>query len=484
MTKVAAIDIGATSGRVVVASLGADGPVLDEVARFPNGPRRGADGSWTWPIEELAAHVADGTAAAVDAGARAWGIDTWAVDYGVLLPADGPGLRRLARPEVRAYRDPRHESGLAVVERAIAWPELYGITGIQRMAINTVNQVAADRPQRIAEGTTFLLVPDLLAYWATGALATDVTNASSTGMVDPRTRQWSDRIIEALGVPRSAFLATDEPGAVRGEARDPRLGGLPLIGVATHDTASAFAGAPIADRDRALVLSLGTWALIGAEVVGAVPGEEAMALNVTHELGVDGTVRLLRNVCGMWLLEECRRAWAQEDGREPDVPALLEAAATTVPFAAVFDVDAPELAPPGQAPATIAPHLRGSHDGSRGAVVRAILESLVIRLARRAREIEGYLGAPRDVIHVVGGASRMSMVMQWLADATGKRVIAGPVEATALGNALVQWRTLGVIGDLAEGRALVAAMPGIRTYEPAGSRAAWDAAAARLEDAP
>ena len=183
----------------------------------------------------------------------------------------------------------------------------------------------------------------------------------------------------------------------------------------------------------------------------------------------------------LWLLEECRRAWAVDDGAETDVPSLLAAAAAAPAFAGILDVDAPSLAAPGQTPHGIAGHLDRPWDGSRGSLVRAILESLVVRLMVRADEIESLLGTPRHTIHVVGGASRIGPLMQWLADATGRRVVAGPVEATALGNAIVQWRTLGTVGSVAEARAVVAALPEISTYEPIGSRDPWLTAAARLE---
>jgi rhamnulokinase len=470
MSTVAAVDIGATSGRVMVASLTDAGPVLNEAARFPNHPHQ-SSGRWAWDIDALHREVTAGVARAAQLGARAWGIDTWAVDYGVLRSGSLVG-------PVRAYRDPGHEAGMAIVDARIPWSELYRITGIQRMPINTVYQIAADDPQRLIAGATFLMVPDLLAHLATGCLATDVTNASSTGLVDPRTRQWAPAVIEALGLERTCFLDTDEPGQVRGETGS--VGGLPLIGVATHDTASAFAGAPVRDREQALILSLGTWALIGAEVVGAVPDDRARAMNVTHELGVDGTVRLLRNVSGMWLLEECRRAWTRADGVEPDIPALLSAAAEAAAFAAILDVDAADLAAPGQDPSTVERHLVGQWDGSRGSVVRVILESVVARIAQRVRQIDELLGGERPILHVVGGASRMDMVMQWLADATGKQVLAGPVEATALGNAAVQWRTLGAVSSLDEARSLIAGLPEIRAFEPIGNHASWQEYGSRL----
>lgn len=475
-TPVAAVDIGASSGRVVVAELGTGGISLREIARFPNGPVE-REGRWVWDARALFAHMMDGLAAAVPLGVRSFGIDTWAVDYGIVDPSGA-----LIGPVV-AYRDPRHAVGIDRVRARLPWEEQYAITGIQDLVINTIYQLAGEDPLRLTEGTTFAMVPDLLGFWATGTMATDVTNASSTGLVDPRTRTWSDALIAAIGAPRSAFLTPDEPGQVRGEALDARCDRLALIGVATHDTASAFAGAPIVDRDRALIISLGTWALIGYESIDAVPGPDSLALNVTHELGVDRTVRVLRNVSGMWLLEECRRVWGEQDGTAPAVPDLVAAMLQAPAFAAGFDIDDPGLTAPGQSPDTIAPRLVGAWDGSRGAVVRAILESLVVRLAQRAAELERLGGRPRNVINVVGGASRIAPLMQWLADATGRDVVAGPAEATAMGNAAVQWQARGVLAGLAEARALIGALPEVRTYRPQGDRAAWQAFAERLSAA-
>jgi rhamnulokinase len=327
-----------------------------------------------------------------------------------------------------------------------------------------------------------LMVPDLLTYWTTGVMATDITNASTTAMVDLRDRAWSERVRSALDLPAPAFLAPSEPGEIRGEAMDRRLSGLPLIGVATHDTASAFAGTPMRDRAQALVVSLGTWALVGAEVIGAFPSARARELNITHEIGVDGTVRLLRNACGMWLLEECRRDWTRVDGREPSVPDLLDAALQSRAFAAVVDVDTPALASPGQTERTIASRVVGSLDGSRGALVRMLLESLVVRIVECVAQVEEIAGGPRPVIHVVGGASRLAPVMQWLADASGRTVVAGPVEATALGNAVVQWRVHGTVADLAQARERIALMPELREYHPLGSRQPWEDLASRLKE--
>lgn len=474
MTTVAAVDLGATSGRVVLATY-RDGAVsLEEITRFPNHPTQ-VEGRWVWDTEALLAATVEGLAAGVARGAASFGIDTWGVDYGVIREGVPWG-------PVRAYRDPINERGLGIVEAAIPWHRLYSLCGIQRMAINTIYQVAVDDPQRLVEGSTFLPVPDLVGYLITGVAGTDVTHASTSSMVSTGARGWAPEVLDALDLPRSAFLAPDEPGTVRGPARIDGLAGLPHISIGAHDTASAYAGTPIVDRDRALVLSLGTWALIGAECVDVLPTEAARELNVTHELGVDGTVRVLRNVTGMWLLEECRRAWGEADGEPPGVMDLVDAATRAPAFAGILDVDTPALGAPGQSPETLAPHIRGSWDGSRGGLTRILLESLVARTAERAREITGLLGGQRDVLHVVGGASRITPVMQWLADATDMRVVAGPTEATALGNAIMQWRALGAVSTLSEARRAISALPEIRQFEPSGTVGDWRRYADRLHE--
>ncbi len=471
--KVAAVDIGASSGRVLLAELRDDRIALEELIRFPNGPIE-RDGRWTWDVDALTGHVIEGLALAAERGAQAFGIDTWACDYGVIGP-DGVQIG-----PVYAYRDPRHAEGGRRMKERIAWHEHYAIAGIQDLTFNTVNQLITD--DRLVDGVTVLQVPDLLGLRITGVATSDVTNASTTALVDPRTRDWSGALIAAAGIPRSVLLPLSEPGWLVGEAIDPRLRGLPLIGVGTHDTASAFAGAPVVDRDAALIVSLGTWALIGYESTTAVPTEASLALDATHELGVDRTVRVLRNVSGMWLFEECRRAWSEEDGVAVAVPDLLDAMLAAPAFAAGFDVDAPALAAPGQSPSSIAPHLVGAWDGSRGAVVRVLLESLVARLATRARELASLSGTPRTTLHVVGGGARISALMQWLADATDMTVVAGPAEATAIGNALVQWTTDGALDSLAAGRRVIGALPEVRTFVPSGDRAAWEAFTARIEE--
>lgn len=463
--KVAAVDLGATSGRVVLVDLGSGAPELTELVRFPNIPRE-ESGAWSWQVDSLIAEITNGLEQAAALGAEAFGIDTWGVDFGVIFEGSPLG-------PMRCYRDPRNNDGVDVVHKAIPWPELYAATGIQFMPINTVYQLAVESPTRVGPGATFLPAPDYLGYLLTGHVGADVTHASTGALVDVRTRGWSQPVLEALGLPLASFPPLQEPGTIRGRMQLPSGAQLTHISVGGHDTASAFAAIPTTDADRSLFLSMGTWALIGLEARGLEPTDAAREANVTHELGVEGTVRMLRNVSGMWLFEECRKWWAREDGTAPEVPALLEAAWSAPAFAGFVDVDDPDLASPGQSPASISQHIDGNWDGSRGGLVRILLESMVITIAKRAAEIEKLAGGVRNTLHVVGGPTRIAPLMQWLADATNKDVIAGPVEAAALGNAAVQWKALGVVSNLAEARARIALLPDVMSFIPSGNFENW-----------
>ena len=470
MSAVAAVDLGATSGRVLVADWNGGTPTLAECARFRHAPVEGA-GGWHWDLDTLLREIDAGVARAVGIGAASIGIDAWGVDYGVRREEVWVG-------PVRSYRDPRNAEGMAIVESRMPWRELYAHTGIQHLALTTINQIAVDDPERWRRGSVLVPLPDVIAHHLTGVLAADATHASTMALLDPRTRDWCAQALAVVGLSRASVLPLQEPGIVRGTTS----AGVPVIAVGGHDTASAYAGTPLLSPERALVVSLGTWALVGAETRLAEPDERAFRLNLTHELGVDGTVRLLRNVAGMWLLEECRTQWGRVDGTLPDVGELVRAAEQAPAFAAVIDVDDPVLATPGQSEATVAPRAIGTWPTTRAGVVRVLLESLVIRLAERLEEIDDYLGGGHDTVHVVGGGSRIDLLMQSLADATGRRVVAGPVEATALGNAAVQWQARGTVASLAEARTAIAELADVRTFEPRGDRRPWQALAARLRE--
>ncbi|MFJ8647754.1 rhamnulokinase family protein [Streptomyces sp. NPDC093546] len=482
----AAVDLGATSGRVITGRVGRDNLDLIEVHRFPNTPVRLPDGL-RWDVLSLFQGVLDGLReAGRSGGVASIGVDTWAVDFG-LLDADGSLLSNPFH-----YRDDRTDGAAARVWERIGPEELYGITGLQHLPFNTVFQLASTEgtAQRDA-ARTLLLVPDLLVHWLTGSVGAEETNASTTGLFDARTGTWSKVLLSRLSLDPDLFPPLRAPGDPAGTllphvaaytGLDPRT---PVTTVASHDTASAVVAVPATEPHFAYI-SCGTWSLAGLELDAPVLSEASRAANFTNERGIDGTVRYLRNIMGMWLLEECRRAWDKENPPTP-LPALLDEASRSEAFASLVDPDSPEFLAPGDMPARIRDHCARTGQrvpGSRGAVVRCILESLALAHRRALRQAAELAGRDITRIHLVGGGSRNDLLCQLTADATGLPVVAGPTEATALGNILVQARTAGLVGDLADMRRLVASTQHLRHYTPRGDSAAWDAAAARLASAP
>jgi rhamnulokinase len=442
--RVAAADLGAASGRVIVGTVGTDTLALEECHRFPNRPVRTA-GTLHWDILALYQGVLDGLRAAGPVDAI--GIDSWAVDYG-LLDADGALLGNPVH-----YRDERTAGARDHLDRLGA-RELYATTGLQFLPFNTIHQLAAE--PRLGLAHRLLLIPDLLAYWLTGEQGAEVTNASTTQLLDVRTRTWATELIGKVADP-ALFPALREPGTVLGEAD-----GTPVVAVGSHDTASAVVGVPAA-HERFAYISCGTWSLVGVELGAPVLTEASREANFTNELGVDGTVRYLRNVMGLWLLQECVREWAVDTGE-------LLAAAATRPRAAVIDPDDPVFLPPGDMPARIADACRRTGQpvpGDRPAIVRCVVDSLADAHRRAVEEAQALSGTAVDVVHVVGGGARNTLLCQLTADACGLPVIAGPVEATAIGNVLVQARALGALdGDLTRLRALVRATQPVTRYQP------------------
>lgn len=479
----AAVDLGATSGRVITGRVGPDELVLTEAHRFANTPVRLPDGL-RWDVLALFQGMLDGLGAAARTGpVTSVGIDTWAVDYG-LLDAEGSLLGIPFH-----YRDDRNAAAAEEVLAGIGAQELYGVGGLQHLPFNTLFQLAAHRTTaQWPAARTLLLMPDLLVYWLTGSVGAEVTNASTTGLLDARSGRWSEELMERLGLDRSLFPALREPGERAGTLL-PHVAGLtglsastPVTTVASHDTASAVAAVPATEPGFAYV-SCGTWSLAGLELDAPVLTEASLAANFTNERGVDGTVRYLRNIMGMWLLEECRRAWDRE-GTPTSLAGLLADAARARPFAAVIDPDDPGFLAPGDMPARIDAALartgQAAPDGP-GGYVRCVLESLALAHRRTLREAAELAGCELTRIHLVGGGSRNELLCQWTADATGLPVTAGPAEATALGNVLVQARAHGLIGGLWEMRQLVARTQELRHYSPRGDVRAWDRAAERLD---
>jgi rhamnulokinase len=482
--SVAAVDLGASSGRVLVAHVGGGRLELREVNRFANVPVRVA-GVLQWDILALYRGVIEGLRAAGREVGRldSVGIDSWAVDYGLI---DATGVL-LANPV--HYRDERTAGVMERVFQVVPAAELYQITGIQFLPINTVYQLAATLTTPVmAAAATLLLVPDLVSFWLTGDIGAETTNASTTQLLDVNTGQWATGLMKRLGIDPQLFAPLRHPGAPAGHLRSEVLAETGLIGpvavttVGSHDTASAVVGVPAVTPNFGYI-SCGTWSLVGLELDRPVLTEAARWANFTNEAGVDGTTRFLRNVMGLWLLQECVRTW-NSLGLPADLETLLVEAARVPPFTAVIDPDDPVFLPPGDMPARIATtcERRGqTPPQSQAETVRCILDSLALAYRSAIRQAQELSGRSVEVLHIVGGGSRNALLCQLTADACDVPVIAGPVEAAAIGNVLVQARALGAVaGSLRDLRQLVCDTTQLHRYEPQGGPAAWDAAAARL----
>ncbi|MFJ9031964.1 rhamnulokinase family protein [Streptomyces sp. NPDC102274] len=484
----AAVDLGASSGRVMVGHVsgrGAGGLRLEEVHRFPNRPVR-TTGTLHWDILSLYGGVLDGLRAAGAAAGRApasVGIDTWAVDYG-LLDASGALLGNPVH-----YRDARTEGEAAKVGAVLSPSALYGATGLQHLPFNTLYQLtAAQGSPALGAARRLLLIPDLIAYWLTGEAGTELTNASTTQLIDPRTREWSRFVADALGIDLRLFAPLRGPGDPAGRllpevlAETGLTGPVTVTAVGSHDTASAVAAVP-ASGDRFAYVATGTWSLAGLELDAPVLTEESRRANFTNELGVDGTVRYLRNIMGLWLLQECLRTWEAE-GAPQRLDRLLREAAEVPGLRSFVDADDPAFLAPGGMPDRIRDacrHVGGPAPRTPAEITRCVLDSLALAHRRAIEDAQRLSGRAVDTVHIVGGGARNELLCRLTADACGLPVVAGPAEAAAFGNVLVQARAAGVLrGGLAELRALLRATLEPRRYEPTGDRAGWDRAAALL----
>lgn len=465
---VAAVDLGASSGRVIAARVSPAGVRLREVSRFANEPVR-AGGTLYWDILRLYGAVLAGLSrAASDFGLASAGIDSWGCDYGLL---DSAGVL-IGNPV--HYRDARTEGASVPVPAA----ELYAATGIQHLPFNTIYQLtgSAGSPA-LAAARKLLLIPDLLAYWLTGSVGAEVTNASTTALLDVTTRSWATGLMAKAGIPPGLFPPLRQPGDLIGPVTA-LPGAVPLIATGSHDTASAVAAVP-ASGPAFGYISSGTWSLAGMELDRPVLTPLSRAANFTNEAGIDGTIRYLRNVTGLWLLQECLREWGS-----PPVGPLLAAAGAQPPLRFVIDAGDPVFLPPGDMPSRILSWLTSRAlpaPSGRAQIVRCVLDSLALAYRRALLDAQSLSGRHADVVHVVGGGSRNRLLCQLTADALGLPVIAGPAEATALGNALVQARALGAApGSLDEMRGFVRA-GGVRLerYAPRGDGREWAAAARR-----
>jgi rhamnulokinase len=475
-----AFDLGAESGRAVLGALDGAKLTIHEVRRFPNTPLPLA-GHIHWNVyalfDEMKGAMRD-AAAAIGARPASLGVDTWGVDFG-LLARDGS---LLGLPF--CYRDHRNAGAMEDYFKLVPRSALYQATGIQFMPFNTLFQIYAlvrDRSPLLDAAADLLFMPDLFNFLLTGRKAAEFTIASTSQLLDPRTKAWIPGLFQAMGLSKRILQDIVEPGTVLGNVSDDIAAAtgfrhVPVVVTASHDTAAAVAAVP-AEGDGWAYISSGTWSLVGVEEKAPVISEKSLDANFTNEGGLGGTVRFLKNVSGLWLVQGCRRSWSAAAPVGYDE--LVRAAAEAPPFAALIDPDDPAFLNPPDMPEALEEHCRRTGQkppATRGAVIRSLLESLALKYRQVIDELRSVLGRPIEKIHVIGGGSRNALLCQLTADATGLRVVAGPAEATAVGNILVQAMAMGQVASPAEIRAVIRGSFELRAFEPSGSPAAWDAA--------
>lgn len=476
-----AIDLGAESGRVMSGRL-ADGTLaLEELHRFPNTPRT-ESGHLVWDYPQLLKEIGTGLRHAARTGRTFESVstDSWGVDY-ALFDRAGQFM-----PPAFHYRDTRTADGVRRALSRTTWETIFAETGIQFMPLNTLFQLAAEPPERL-EGAGFILgIGDAVNYFLCGEAKLEVSMASTFQLYNPVRRTWSDTLMEVLGLPRRLFPeivpSGTRLGTLRAElAAETGLPALPVVASCSHDTGAAVAGVPAAEPSWAY-LSSGTWSLMGVELAEPVINERARALNFTNEIGCGGTVRLLRNLSGMWLIQQCRKRWA-EAGHDLDYGHLMRLAAAVPPFGSLIDPSAQEFVAPADMPAQIAAFCRRTNQpvpASEGAFIRCALESLALLYGRTLRQLEELTGQRIDAVHIVGGGSRNELLNQFAANALERTVLAGPAEATAAGNIVVQAIGLGHLPSLAAAREVIRRSTDLREFQPQDA-AAWRSAAARFE---
>lgn len=484
--RLLAIDLGAESGRAVVGRFDGDRLRVEEAHRFANVPVR-LGGTLYWDFLRIFGDVVTGMGRAVAAGSLASvGVDTWGVDFGLL---DRSG-RLLANPV--HYRDGRTQGMIQRATQCVPREAIYAATGIQFMEINTLYQLlsmveAADPNLESAE--RLLLVPDLINHFLCGSLVSEYTNATTTQCYHARGGGWASDLLTPLGIPERLFPEVVPPGTLLGElvpavAEAVGQAGLRVVAPGTHDTASAVAAVPLPPTGTTVFLSSGTWSLLGIEVDRPVISEAALAANLTNEGGVAGTIRLLKNVMGLWLVQEARRALGDRRREAPpSYEELTGLAEQAQPFTAFIDPDDQRFLRPGPtglsaAVEAVCRETQQPPPADPGTLVRVLLESLALKYAWVTRQLEAVTGRSVAAIHVVGGGAHNSLLCRLTAAAAGRPVLAGPSEATAIGNLVVQAIALGELGSLAEARELVARSFPVRQYEPEGD---WREARARFE---
>lgn len=478
--KVLAIDLGASSGRGIVGSFVNGSITMEEVHRFSNDPLQ-INGSYFWDTLRLLHEIKTAILkCSSNGGIDTVGIDTWGVDYGYI---DKSG-QLLSVPY--QYRDERTLPEMDRVYKLIPYSELYGITGIESMSFNTVFQISADkvsRPWVIGNAETLLLTPDLLGYFLTGKRASEYTIASTTALMDADGREFSDEVLNRLGISKDLFAPVVMPGAVLGKllpAVDAETGntGAVVVNVPSHDTSSAVLAVPAEDKDF-LFISSGTWSLMGTENECPIINDESCRLSFTNEGGVGGKINVMKNIMGLWLIQESRRQWKRE-GNEYSFDELERSSEDAVPFRYLINPDDMSFNKAGDMPKRIADFCERTGQGrpeSVGEIMRCVYESLALKYRYTAERLEKLCSKSYRTINIVGGGTKEKLLCKYAADCTGKVVSAGPVEATALGNIASQLIACGEIRDVAEARRIIRNSYEVKTYTPdAASKPGWDTA--------
>ncbi len=479
-THYLACDLGAESGRLMLGTLDGGRISLEEIHRFPNTPIRSGD-SLRWDVAALFAELTTGLKRAAARGLPLASIstDSWGVDY-ILFDERGEMM-----PPTFHYRDPRTARGMVRMQALVPWEKIFAETGIQHMPLNTLYQIAAESPERLREARQLLMIGDAFNFLLGGAARAEESLASTSQFYNPRTKAWSRPLLEPLAVPESLLPAIVPSGTRIGKLKAGLAGeaGLPqieVIATCSHDTGAAVAAVPASGGNWAY-LSSGTWSLMGVELAQPLINDQARELNFTNEIGFGGSVRLLKNIIGLWIVQECRRDWARE-GNDLDYATLTRLAAGAKPFAALINPGDARFLPPGDMPGRIASFCR--HTGQTppatpGETVRCVLESLALLYRRTLGSIEELTGRKTERLHIVGGGSRNELLNQFTANALQIPVLAGPVEATALGNVLIQAITLGHLPSLDAARAAVGRSITVTHVAP-GDASTWAAAYERF----
>ena len=470
--KYIAVDLGAESGRVMLGSVSAEKLALEEIHRFGNGPVE-ENSSLRWDFNKLLSEIKTGIGkAAKTAGAQVWGIgiDSWGVDFG-LLDADGELIENPYH-----YRDSQTNGMMDKAFKLMSKREIYENTGVQFMQLNSLYQLLAMRINNsvaLAKAANLVFIADLFSYFLCGRIFGEYSLASTSQFMNMRTSQWSREILDKLSLPIEIMPKIIQPGSVVGQltseiGKKLDCGPIPIIAIGSHDTASAVAAVPAAGDTNWAYLSSGTWSLMGVEVPKAIINDKTFKYEFTNEGGVENTIRLLKNIMGLWLTQECRRQW-QREGSDLSYAEMTAMAEKAKPFARHIDVDYSGFLAPGDMPKRINDYLKKTGQkpiSDKGQMTRTILENLALKYRTIMEAVEDVAGHKIDVLHIVGGGIQNELLCQFTANALGKKVITGPIEATASGNILMQAIATGQIQSHAEARQIVRNSFELKEYEP------------------